>query len=164
MDINSKTKFRQAQKEDIDAMTDVMKRAFDEDTRRHLGREAGGPPGYDNGDFIRKWYIESNADAYKILYEDKIIGGFNIFKGRNREYYLGNIFVDPDYQDKGLGTFIWKHIEKKYDDVAKWKTETPGFSKRNHNFYINKCGFKVVKIENPRDLEEESYIMEKEMK
>ena len=49
-------------------------------------------------------------------------------------------------------------------DAVKWKTETPGFSKRNHNFYINKCGFKLVHIDQPKDLEEANYILEKEMK
>lgn len=64
---------------------------------------------------------------------------------------------------RGLGTHIWKYIENLYSDAVKWSTETPGFSKRNHNFYVNKCGFKIVRIENPKDLMEESYIMEKEM-
>ncbi|BBB90928.1 hypothetical protein MAMMFC1_01595 [Methylomusa anaerophila] len=29
--------------------------------------------------------------------------------------------------------------------------------------YVNKCGFKVVKINNPKDEYNESYILEKEM-
>ena len=44
-----------------------------------------------------------------------------------------------------------------------WRTETPGFSKRNHNFYVNKCGFKIIRIDNPGDFMKESYFMEKEM-
>jgi hypothetical protein len=34
---------------DIPAVTYVMKRAFDDDTQKHLGKEVGGPPGYDDG-------------------------------------------------------------------------------------------------------------------
>lgn len=156
--------FEKMTKEDIAEMTPIMKRAFDEDTRRHLGREEGGPDGYDNGEFLRKWYIESGADAYKVIRDGKIIGGFNIFKNEKHEYFLGNMFVDMDQQDKGYGTYIWKYIENQYKDAVKWKTETPGFSKRNHNFYINKCGFKLVHIDQPKDLEEANYILEKEMK
>ena len=59
---------------------------------------------------------------------------------------LGNIFIDPKHQDKGIGLMIWKLIEQKYPETKIWRTETPGFSKRNHNFYVNKCGFKIVKI------------------
>ena len=73
------------------------------------------------------------------------------------------MFIDPLCQDKGIGTRVWKSIEQKYPDTKVWRTETPGFSKRNHNFYINKCGFRVVKIENPKDKYKEMYILEKEM-
>ena len=148
---------------DIDQLTEIMKRAFDEDAKRHLNEESGGPPGYDNGDFLRQWYLNSGAEAYKISNEGKLIGGINVFIKDNNENFLGNMFVDPLYQDKGIGTIVWKFIEQKYSDTKIWRTETPGFSKRNHNFYINKCGFKVVKIENPKDKYEENYILKKEM-
>lgn len=48
MDLNSKVKFVRVTKVDVDEMTVVMKKAFDEDARRHQGREAGGPPGCEN--------------------------------------------------------------------------------------------------------------------
>lgn len=108
--------------------------------------------------------IESGADAYKVICNGRIIGGFNVFRCDRHRYCLGNIFVDPNFQDQGLGTKIWSHIEGLYLDAVKWSTETPGFSRRNHNFYVNKCGFKIVRIENPKDPEEASYILEKEMK
>lgn len=164
MNTDMKLVFTKVTMNDVDAMTVIMKKAFDEDTRRHLGKEAGGPPGYDNGDFIRKWYVQSGADAYKIILNGEMIGGFNIFRCSPNEYFLGNIFISPECQDKGVGTSVWKQIEKMYPDARKWSTETPGFSKRNHIFFINKCGFNLVKIENPGDLMEESYILEKRIK
>jgi hypothetical protein len=45
-----------------------------------------------------------------------------------------------------------------------WRTETPGFSKRNHYFYVNKCGFEIIKIENLKDKYDAMYILEKQMK
>jgi hypothetical protein len=149
--------------DDVEILTAIMKRAFDEDARRHLGEETGGPPGYDNGDFIRKWYLSTSADAYKVLQKDVIIGAVNVFHHENHEYCLGNMFVDTHNQDKGIGTIIWHFIEQKYPDAKMWRTDTPGFSKRNHNFYVNKCGFKVARIDNPKDRYEESYILEKLM-
>lgn len=164
MNTDYKLVFVRVSQEDVKTMSPIMKRAFDEDTRRHLGQEAGGPPGYDNGEFLTKWYVNSGSDAYKILCDGELIGGINIFHGKPHEYFLGNMFLDPKYQDLGIGTYIWTQVEKMYPDAIKWSTETPGFSKRNHNFYINKCGFHVVHIDNPKDLEEESYILVKEMK
>ncbi|WP_167956161.1 GNAT family N-acetyltransferase [Anaerosporobacter faecicola] len=156
--------FIKVTKEDVMPLTAIMKRAFDEDTKRHLGEESGGPDGYDNGEFIQKWYIESGAEAYKIVKDGVLVGGCNVFLGREQENFLGSVFLDPSCQDKGYGTCIWKFIEQKYPDTRVWRTETPGFSKRNHNFYVNKCGFHVVKIENPKDKYEENYILEKVMK
>lgn len=148
---------------DVQALTQIMKRAFDEDTKRHLDKECGGPPGYDNGDFIRKWFFLDTARAYKITKDGKLIGGICVFVYESQENYLGNVFIDPLCQDKGLGTIIWNYIEQKYPKTKKWTTDTPGFSKRNHNFYVNKCGFKIIKINNPGDKHEEAYIMEKIM-
>ena len=134
---------------DIATLTTIMKAAFDEDTRRHLHRPCGGPLGYDNGEFIRKWFIESDSEGFKILADGVLIGGVNVFMNEDRkEKFLGCLFIDPAYQDLGYGSR---------------RTETPGFSRRNHQFYINKCGFKVVKITDPKDEEERQYIMEKEM-
>ncbi len=39
-----------------------------------LGEEKGGPEGFDNGDFIRKWGFDENATSYKILLDNKTIG------------------------------------------------------------------------------------------
>jgi len=39
--------------DDIPELVPVMKRAFDDDTQKHLGKPRGGPEGYDDGDSIR---------------------------------------------------------------------------------------------------------------
>ena len=155
--------FRDFTETDVEPFTRIMKRAFDEDTRRHLGEESGGPPGYDNGDFLRKWALDPGSTAYAIYKDNAAIGVVIVWINRNHENFLGNIFVDPDLQDQGIGTIIWRFIEQKYPETRVWRTETPGFSKRNHNFYVNKCGFKIVKIERPGDKYEESYLLEKVM-
>jgi arsenite methyltransferase len=47
--------FASIAEEDMPELTRVMTRAFDDDAQKHLGQERRGPPGYDNGDFFRKW-------------------------------------------------------------------------------------------------------------
>ena len=162
MEIYSGLGFEKVSESDVQAMTVIMKRAFDADTQMHLGCDAGGPEGYDNGEFIRKWYLKDGVDAYKITKDGKLIGGINVFINDNNENYLGNVFIDPLLADGGIGTTVWKFIEQKYPETKAWRTDTPSFQKRNHNFYVNKCGFKIVKIKNPRD-EFPDFIMEKIM-
>lgn len=149
---------------DVEVLTPIMKSAFDEDTRRHLNEPTGGPDGYDNGDFLRKYALNRASRAFKVSWGNRPIGAVIVWIKRDHINYLGNIFVDPDLQDKGFGKSIWEYIEKKYPETLAWRTETPGFSRRNHHFYVNKCGFKIVHIENPKDKYEASYQMEKEMK
>ncbi len=158
---HSEVAFQKIDATDIKPLTNIMKRAFDEDSKRYLGIEGGGPPGYDDGTFLTKYALDSSSQAFKILMENKLIGAVILWIGEDGNNYLGNIFVDPLFQDKGIGTKVWKEIEGRYPETKKWTTETPGFSKRNHNFYVNKCGFKVIKILKPGDREEESYILEK---
>lgn len=77
---------------------------------------------------------------------------------------LGNLFLDPELQNRGLGTQVWREIERMFPDTLLWNTETPIYSHRNHNFYVNKCGFHIVHIDNPRDMQESSFILQKVMR
>jgi hypothetical protein len=149
--------------QDVELLGPVMKRAFDEDAKMFLNKDTGGPDGYDNGEFLRKWALHSNSTSYKISKDGNPVGAVILWINENQENFLGNMFIDPELQDKGWGFTVWKFIESEFPDTIIWRTETPGFSKRNHNFYVNKCGFKIVRIDNPGDKYEESYFMEKEM-
>jgi hypothetical protein len=131
--------------DDIDIYSPIMKRSFDEDTKRHIGELAGGPDGYDNGEFLRKWYLHKDVTAFSIRQGDKPIGAIALWIKSNNENILGNIFIDVDLQDRGLVLTIWEFVENHYPNTIKWSAETPIFSRRNHNFYVNKCGFKIVK-------------------
>ncbi|NRY63691.1 GNAT family N-acetyltransferase [Clostridium beijerinckii] len=154
-------KFDKMTEKDITSLVKIMKRAFDYDAQIHLGKETGGPLGYDDGTFLSKWGLDKKATSYCIYLNDVLIGGTILWINENNENYLGSLFIDPDYEDKGIGTRIWSKIEDMYPNTRAWNTETPIFSHRNHNFYVNKCGFHVVKIDNPKDLEEGSFILRK---
>ncbi len=162
MKYENNIKFIPFTEKDIPELIPIMKRAFDEDTRIHLGREAGGPPGYDNGEFLRRWGLHEHSTPFKISLDDKVIGAIILWiNNENHHNALGTIFLDIDIQERGLGLEIWRKVEEMYPDTIAWHTETPIFSHRNHNFYVNKCGFHVVRIEKPKDLEEGSFILEK---
>jgi GNAT superfamily N-acetyltransferase len=130
---------------DIPELTIVMTRAFDDDSQKHLGQERGGPDGYDNGDFFRKWLFGyKESIGYKVLHEGKIIGAFIVWILPDHHNFLGTIFVDPAYQDYGVGSRAWQFIEATYSDALSWRLETPAFATKNHYFYEKKCGFQKV--------------------
>ncbi|WOO37705.1 GNAT family N-acetyltransferase [Anaerocolumna sp. AGMB13020] len=156
--------FRPMESQDIDELTRIAKRAFDEDSKMHTNNEEGGPEGYDDGSFLRKWGLHPDSTAFKIYRDEELIGGIVLWIKTDKHHFLGTIFLDAAEENKGVGTKVWQMVEEMYPDTLSWSTETPIFSRRNHNFYINKCGFHCVRIENPKDLEAGSFQLRKEMK
>lgn len=57
-------------------------------------------------------------------------------------------FIAVEYQNRGLGQAAWRAIEKAYPKTKIWSTVTPYFEKRNIHFYVNRCGFHIVKFWN----------------
>ena len=154
----------QLEEADIPGLTGIMMRAFDADSMMHLGKR-GGPPGYDTGEFLRKYGLDPHCTALKILVDGRASGAALLWVNeKTHRNWLGNVFIDPDLQEKGIEFKVWKKIEALYPDTEVWGAQTPIFSHRNHHFYVNKCGFHIVRIENPRDLEEGSYVLEKIMR
>ena len=149
--------FEEINETDIPDLTIVMTRAFDNDVQKHLGWKSGGPEGYDTGEFFRKWLFGyEESEGYKILLEDKVIGGFIVWIYEHGKNILGTIFVDPAHQDRGIGTQAWQFIEAAYPDAKQWTLGTPIWAVKNHHFY-EKCGFQHV------ETTEDSFVYRKEM-
>jgi GNAT superfamily N-acetyltransferase len=133
---------------DVPELTAVMTRAFDDDAQKHLGQERGGPPGYDDGEFFRKWLFGyQESVGYKIIAEDKLIGGIIVWILEHGDNILGTVFVDPASQDQGVGTRTWQFIEATYPETRSWTLETPVWATKNHHFYEEKCGFHRVDVQ-----------------
>lgn len=153
--------FRPLTSDNIAQLTTIMKNAFDADSQLHLGKN-GGPEGYDNGEFLRRWGLHKNATSYTIWQKDVMVGGLILWiNPSTRINNLGTIFIDSSLQQQGLGTKVWAYVEQEYPDTLKWCTDTPLFSHRNHHFYINKLGFHAVKIDRPLDNIYGCFILEK---
>jgi GNAT superfamily N-acetyltransferase len=136
--------FQEMDESDIPVLTPVMQRAFDDDAQRHLRQESGGPPGYDDGEFFRTWLLPyEESIGYKILSGERVIGGIIVWILPEGHNILGTIFVDPDFQDMGVGQRTWGFIEDTYPGTKSWRLGTPTWATKNHHFYI-KCGFERV--------------------
>jgi GNAT superfamily N-acetyltransferase len=156
--------FEEIVEADVPELTGVMTRAFDDDARKHLGREKGGPPRYDDGGFFRTWLFGYEwTVGYKVIAGGRIVGGIIVWIFDTDHNILGTIFVDPEYQDRGVGARTWAFIEKTYPDTKSWKLETPGFARKNHGFY-EKCGFRKTEVKPAEgDMPGEAWVYRKEM-
>lgn len=150
-------------KEDLPELTQAMTRAFDDDTQRYLGKEKGGPPGYDDGEFFKKWLFGyDECEGYKILVDDAIVGGLLVWIRKDGNYTWGNVFVDPAWQNKGVCRRAWKIIESLYPDAKSWTLGTPSYSKKNHRVY-EKLGFVKIREEQTAEHSGTSFIYRKIM-
>lgn len=149
--------------EDIPSFTPVMQRAFDDDARKHLGKDRGGPPGYNNGDFFRQWLLPyQESVGYKVSSGDSLIGGIIVWILPEGHNILGTIFVDPDWQDQGIGQRIWAFIKQTCPDAKSWRLGTPPWAIKNHYFY-ERCGFLRVDEDPLIKPEDDSVIYRKEI-
>jgi ribosomal protein S18 acetylase RimI-like enzyme len=157
--------FEAIREDDIPDLTEVMTRAFDHDTLTNLGEEKGGPPGYDDGEFFRKWLFSyDESRGYKIILEGRVVGGFIVWVLPSGNNILGTIFIDPEYQRRGIATRAWRFIEETYPETRRWRLETPSYSVGNQHFYERKCGFRKVGESETDEHPGKSFTYEKIMK
>ncbi len=135
--------FKIASTKDAEQITTVSVKAFHTDFFVGGRKSIGGPSGYDSTEF-HKQTIKEASKFYKILMDDRIIGGFWFFNNNVEHAYLSRIFVDPEFHNKGVGLKSFKFLFQNYPDIKKWSLQTPIWNTRTPKFYI-KLGFEIVK-------------------
>lgn len=150
------------QEEDYETLTYIMKAAFDDDTRMHTDLQEDGPAGYDDGSLIRTLNTKEGYISRKVCVDGETVGMYTVYKD-GTEYTLDMLIVNPAWKSKGIGSEIWRHLEQTYTEAKKWYVETPEYSKRNHYFYVEKCGFTFLR-ENQYEDGEKSFVFVKKMK
>ena len=99
---------------------------------------------------------EKGAIAYKAIVDGQMVGGaVVVINEKTQHNHLHLLYVKYGGQTKGIGYAIWKKIEDLHPDTRVWETCTPYFEKRNIHFYVNKCGFHIVKYENEVDAKDD---------
>jgi GNAT superfamily N-acetyltransferase len=159
MNPSSNLTFEPATEADIIPLAAIMVRAFDDDTRRHLGAPTDHPPGYESGDWLRDWLTK--GIIYKIIQNQVIIGGFLIILNLPKPHwnYLGSIFVDLPYQNQAIGSQTLQFIEQTFP-ARRWQTMTQAWATRNHYFY-EKNGYTKVKEVHDPNTDQLVYVYEK---
>lgn len=145
--------FEKADMCDAEELVEVKVGAFSEEVSLY----GFGPTGYDSVE-KEKRLIEKRF-CYKILDEDKLVGGLTVIDRGNGHFRLSAIYIALDYQNKGVGTKAMKFIEKEFPQAKKWSLDTPYLSYRNHHFYES-IGFK--KVGETKPLENGFYLFEYE--
>ncbi len=91
-------------------------------------------------------YIQTKV-ILSVFDSNDLIGGAVISTDDNNVNILERFFISPLLQGKGYGYSVWKEIEKIYPSCNGWKLRTPSCLINNVCFYVNKCGFSIVRVE-----------------
>lgn len=150
-------KFSVVEKDDAKLLMGIAIKAFDDD-RKKYGQL---PPGIDS----LKWHTSkvNSGLYYKIMVEDIIVGGLNLYDFGNDHFRLGAIFISPEYQNQGIGSRAIESIEEKYNWVKKWTLDTPYLNTANHRFYERHGYKKIQKIQPQKDVDFYLFLYEKKM-
>ncbi|PEC86817.1 GNAT family N-acetyltransferase [Bacillus cereus] len=132
---------------DAEKLTEIMTRTFDEEAKRWLGGQGDvidyniQPPGYSSVEMMR--YSIEELDSYKVIMDEKIIGGIIVTISGKSYGRIDRIFVEPVYQGKGIGSNVIKLIEEEYQSIKIWDLETSSRQINNHHFY-KKMGYEII--------------------
>lgn len=130
-------RFEKATPNDARILAQISERAFHSDI--HCGATGlGGPPGY-NSD---AWQIRmmTAGKYYKILFSEQIVGGFIVRVMGYQYNEMARIFVDPTFQNQGIGTQTFEFMWTEFPEVKRWTLGTPAWNRRTRHFY-KKVGF-----------------------
>ena len=107
--------------------------------------------------------LEKPEETPLLFYLDgKMVGGAVLIINEDNNNILTLLFIDSKLLDKGIGYKVWLEIEKRYPQTKTWTTETPPCLMRNVHFYVDKCGFHIIRINDPKN-EEAMFVFQKTM-
>ena len=75
-----------------------------------------------------------------------LIGGATVQSLENYEYEIYEFFIAVEYQSKGIGKNALELVENYFEDAKVFRLITPSQVIRNTVFYVNKCGYHIVKV------------------
>lgn len=93
---------------------------------------------------------------------DELVGGAVLILNKDNHNILELFYIKSDRLDRGIGYSAWLEIEKRYPQTKTWTTVTPPCLMRNVNFYVNKCGFHIIRLDDPKG-DEAMFVFEKIM-
>lgn len=149
-------RFEKAKPQDAKELAAVSWRTFDDDV--HYGAPGpGGPPGYRSDPWQSK--MMRVGKYYKIVKDLRIIGGFIVFPQDDGHCELGRIFIDPNYQNQGIGAQAFDFLWREFPVARRWTLDTPEWNRRTRHFYA-KVGFVETGREEPDGIRFEKRVAE----
>lgn len=128
-----------ATEDDAGGLALVSQRAYEHASEQH-GKEAWGPRGYKSvKDHL--YYIEK-LETYCVLREEVVVGGIILSENGFDHKELVRIYVDPDFQDKGIASDAFKAVME-LSPAKIWTVGNVEWNEKNKGF-LESNGFEKI--------------------
>lgn len=124
---------------EAEVLLDIQREAFKEDLEKYQDYDTS-PATESIEKLIRKI---NNSFHYTVFLDNTIIGGIEVRKLSETQFYLNRIYLSPTYHNQGIGTKLMKFVENEFSQALEWTLSTPYMNYRNHYFYEN-FGYKKI--------------------
>jgi GNAT superfamily N-acetyltransferase len=137
--------------EDTERLTEVQTRTFEDDNRpKGPGCSMEGRPGLNSVGWNADWIAKT--PYYMILFDGRIVGGIIVFDMGEGHYELGQVYDDPDFQNRGIGQQVVRLMFGTSPEAERWTVGTPSWAICNQHFYERMGFVKVRETEVDPDL------------
>ena len=96
---------------------------------------------------LKALFEEKSIMLLSVYLEDEIVGGAAVKDISHNKKEIILFFIASKHQGKHLGQNALKMIEDAYPETEIWQLVTPTEVLRNAVFYVNKCGYRIIKID-----------------
>lgn len=141
-----KLKIELLKKEEIELFNRTHDAAFDVQAKYFKDGVLPGPK-EDDDEYDLNVFIDKTDYTVLAIYDDHtFIGGAIVQSLKNQEYEIFEFFIAIEYQSKGIGKQALELVESYFGDAKVFRLITPSQVIRNTVFYVNKCGYHIVKV------------------
>lgn len=155
---------RKAKPEEISLLNQMQEEAFATTLCYFPDGELPGPP--PDADYsLTELAGSPDHTLLAFCQEQKIVGGALIREHGDNVREIELLFIQAENIGHGLGAAALSLTEKYFPDTRLWRLITPTQIMKNVIFYVNKCGYHIVKVENfEREKNAGIYVFEKIVK
>ena len=107
-------------------------------------------------------FREKDITMLSVRAENSIVGCAVVKATNSVSGEILLFFISPEYQGNGVGRTALQMVEDTFPDTKVWRLVTPTQVLRNSVFYVNKCGYKIIRIEEfDKKTEHGTFVFEK---
>lgn len=153
-------------KEEVDLFNKADEAAFNVHARYFPDGIVPGAAEDDRGEYdLKKVMDDPRYTVLSIKDNGRFVGGAIVQETGKHSREIEIFFLIVEYQSKGIGKEALVLVESYFPDTKVFRLITPSNVVRNTVFYVNKCGYRIVKVVDfDRKTNTADYVFEKRIR